>query len=112
MLADRSAISIANSETGHPSLVTKPLDPTVLQSLGGNDTWSFSRDRRVASLDIPQVRHGALDVTLPGLLLLSRDEKVARGGVTLHWRCLGVAPTVSDSGELHVTPRASDVNSQ
>jgi rRNA-processing protein FCF1 len=99
-----------------PSLVTQSLDPTVrldpsvLQNLGGNDTWSFSKDRHLASLHIQQVRHGALDVTLPGLLLLSRDEKVARGGVTLHWRCLGVAPTVSDSGELHVTPRAGDIS--
>jgi rRNA-processing protein FCF1 len=95
-----------------PAFLTKPLGPTVLQSPGGNDTWSFSEDRRLASLHILQVRHGALDVTLPKLLFLTRGEKVARGGVTLRWRCIGVAPTVSDSGELQVLPRANDVSGQ
>ena len=92
------------------SLVSQPSVPSILQNLGSrNDTWSFSEDRRVARVDVPQVRHGAVDVTLPGLLLLSRNEKVVKGGVALRWRCLGTAPTVSDSGHLHVTPRAKDV---
>jgi hypothetical protein len=94
------------------SVVAQPLDPTLLQNLGGNDTWSFSKDRHVASIHVPQVRHGGVDVTLPGLLLLSLEEKVARGGVTLHWRCLGAAPPVSDSGELQIMPRASDISRQ
>jgi rRNA-processing protein FCF1 len=91
-------------------VVAQPLAPTLLQNLGGNDAWSFSKDRHVASIHVPQVRHGAVDATLPGLLLLSRDEQVARGGVTLRWRCLGAAPPVSDSGELHIVPRASGVS--
>jgi rRNA-processing protein FCF1 len=94
------------------SLVPQPLDPPLLQNLGSNDTWSFSKDRHIASVHVPQVRHGRVDVTLPGLLLLSQEERVARGGITLHWRCLGVAPTVSDSGELHIMPRANDVSRQ
>lgn len=90
----------------YSSLVTQSLDPSVLRNLAGSDTWSFFENRRVARVDVPQVRHGVVDVALPALLLLSRNGKLVKGGVALNWRCIGTAPTVSDSGKLHVAPRA------
>ncbi len=62
------------------SLVRQQLDPTLLHIPSDSGTWSFSRDRRVARVHVPQVRHGAVDVALPGLRSYQPgDRQVGRG---------------------------------